>query len=112
MHSARPVVVLNNIRDDNQNERRTTETPPSSSSSSSEPNNNSNTNGNQNDSSQLGKIQEEIALNELKYKQTLRENEAERMEFEREIYRKQIMLLDLKIKKNNLQIDYYMKEGN
>lgn len=109
LHSARPIVVLNKISDSIPNKIGNTEIPPPTSEAN---NNNINVNQNTSTSSKLMKIQEEIAVNELKYKQAMRENEEERMEFEREIFRKQIMLLDLKIKKNNLQINYYVKGGN
>lgn len=111
LNEAKPIVVLNNIAKDLLKTQAQTECPdaiPSTSNATPttlvSPQQNVISNN-------LIKIQEQIAMNELKYKQALRENEEERMEFEREIFRKQITLLDLKIKKNNLQIDYYVKGG-
>lgn len=44
------------------------------------------------------KLMEEVAEHELKLKLSKRENEEERMEFEREMHRKNLFLMDLKIR--------------
>lgn len=50
------------------------------------------------------KIMEQVAESEMQLKVAQRENEEERMEFERDLHRKNMSLLDLKIKVQNLQI--------
>lgn len=46
-----------------------------------------------------------VAENELKLRLSQRENEEERMEFEREINRKNLLLMDLKIQVQKRQIE-------
>lgn len=58
-----------------------------------------------------GELQEEVLLQELKLKEVQRENEEEKMEYERQIYRKKLVLLDLQIKKTNLELDYLIKSN-
>lgn len=60
---------------------------------------------------ELKKIEREAAQHDLRHKVALRENESERMAFEREIYQKQITLLDLKIRKASLEIDQLQRGG-
>lgn len=50
-------------------------------------------------------MQHLLLLQEIKLKELQRQNEEERMGYERELYQKKSMLLDLQIKKANLEID-------
>lgn len=60
----------------------------------------------------LLELQKEAAQHDIKLKQAQRQNEEERMEFEREIYRNQLNLLELNIRKANLEIDALQGNGN
>lgn len=56
-------------------------------------------------STEYWNLMKQIAENELKLKLAQRENEEERMEIEREIHRKNVILMDLKIKVQQMQIE-------
>lgn len=57
-------------------------------------------------------MMKKIAENELKLKLSQRENEEERMENEREIHQKNLILLDFKIKVQQLQINALQGHNN
>lgn len=52
-------------------------------------------------------IMKQVAENDLQLKLAQRENEEERMEFARDLHRKNMILADMKIKVQNLQIQAY-----
>lgn len=84
-----PVVVLNriNMNDDSIKVEPSNQPLPSNSSSG-----------------KYWQLMEQIAETELNLKLTQRKNEEERIEREREIYQKNMILLDLKIKVQEMQI--------
>lgn len=55
-------------------------------------------------------IQKELVAHEIKLRELQRQNEEEKMEFEREIFRKRSALLDLKMRKITLELE--VLEGN
>lgn len=58
----------------------------------------------------LRELQEEAAVHEVEHKKTVQQHELQRMDFEREMNRKQLMLMDLKIQKAKLKIDILEKD--
>lgn len=56
-------------------------------------------------SKKLHELHEDAAMQDVEYKKLLRQHELDRMDFERQIYRKQLELMDVKIRKANLKID-------
>lgn len=58
-------------------------------------------------SARYWKLMEEMADHDLKLKMAQRENEEERMEFERELHRKNVFLLDLKIRVETEKLETY-----
>lgn len=57
-------------------------------------------------------LMQEIAKNDLKLKLSQLENEEERMEMEREIHRKNMILMELKIKVQQIQIEGLQGHNN
>lgn len=55
-------------------------------------------------------VQKELLSHEIKLRELQRQNEEEKMEFEREIFRKRSALLDLKMRKITLELE--VLEGN
>lgn len=92
-------------------DRVTSSSNPASASKKTTNNNNSSSRDAAH-AAKLKQLESEAAQHDLKHKIALRENEAERMAFEREIYQKQITLLDLKIRKANLEVDQLQRGGN
>lgn len=54
-------------------------------------------------------VHDDLATSQLRYNSILREHEIERMEFDREIYRRKLHLLEIQIHKANLEVELLMK---
>lgn len=122
LRANQPRVCLNTVNSpatsfrtpSNESLASTSDRVTSSSNQASGNTNKSNNNNSARDAAyaaELKKLEKEAAQHDLKHKIALRENESERMAFEREIYQKQITLLDLKIRKASLEVDQLQRGG-